>query len=486
MIRVFLAAGVAALALTAPAASAQPDKRGDRQSAQKTERAKAQKARSGERRAVRTERAARSETRRAPRVERTERRAQRFADVQQQERAERRAQPRQERVERRQVREQRAQRVERAPEQRAQRMGRAPERRAQRVDRRVNEQRAQRVDRVRQQRVVEQTARDRQLERIANRDDRQILRLDARREQQLERIANREQRQLARLAETRIIRANEWDDLARRGVWLNGCPPGLAKKPVACVPPGQVKNLVGQPLRVLSDRIALQPLPNRLRFAYPDNDDFFYRYGNGYVYRVDRDDQLVSALLPLFGLGLVTGQPFPAAYSNSFLPTGLQPFYANSRCGYSSFQDDYYRYANGYVYEVDCSTGLIEDVDPMLGYGYGFGQMMPLTYSAYNVPYQYRPLYYDTSDSYYRYAPGAIYQVDPSTSLITAVAALLTGGLNVGQPMPLGYSAYNVPYQYRATYFDTPNDWYRYSNGYVYRVDPRTQLVTALVASALT
>jgi hypothetical protein len=464
MIKVFLAAGVAALALTAPAA-AQDNKRGDRASEQKTERAKAQKARSADRKAVRTERAARSDDRRSARAERTERRQVQRAT----------AQPRQERAERRQaVVQQREQRVER---------GEARQQQVQRVDR--VEQRAQRVER--QQRGAERVnARERQIARVANRDDRQILRLDARRDRQLERIANRNQRQLARIAETRVVPLSEWNDLARGGVWLNGCPPGLARKPVACVPPGQVKNLVGQPLSVLSNRIALQPLPNRLRFAYADTDDYYYRYGNGYMYRVDRDDDLISALLPLFGLGLTTGQMFPTAYSNSYLPTGLQPFYANSRCGYSAFQDDYYRYANGYVYEVDCRTGLIEDVDPMLGYGYGFGQMMPLTYSAYNVPYQYRPLYYDTSDSYYRYAPGAIYQVDPTTSLITAVAALLGGGLNVGQPMPLGYSAYNVPYQYRTTYFDTPNDWYRYSNGYVYRVDPRTQLVSAIVASALT
>jgi hypothetical protein len=52
--------------------------------------------------------------------------------------------------------------------------------------------------------------------------------------------------------------------------------------------------------------------------------------------------------------------------------------------------------------------------------------------------------------------------------------------------MPIGYSAYNVPYAYRSTYYDTPNDWYRYSNGSIYRVDPATQLVTALVVSALT
>ena len=31
---------------------------------------------------------------------------------------------------------------------------------------------------------------------------------------------------------------------------------------------------------------------------------------------------------------------------------------------------------------------------------------------------------------------------------------------------------YNVPYDYRATYYDTPNAWYRYNNGYIYQVDP--------------
>ena len=32
---------------------------------------------------------------------------------------------------------------------------------------------------------------------------------------------------------------------------------------------------------------------------------------------------------------------------------------------------------------------------------------------------------------------------------------------------------------------DTPDDWYRYSNGNIYRVDPTTQLVTAIVKSIL-
>ena len=102
------------------------------------------------------------------------------------------------------------------------------------------------------------------------------------------------------------------------------------------------------------------------------------------------------------------------------------------------------------------------------------------------MPTQYLSLYYPTSDYSYWYAPGAIYQYDPNSSLITSVAALLSPGLTVGQALPAGYDVYNVPLAYRGTYYDTPNAWYRYNNGYIYQVDPTTQLVTAIVASLLT
>ncbi|HWI77110.1 MAG TPA: hypothetical protein VNS53_08530 [Sphingomicrobium sp.] len=297
---------------------------------------------------------------------------------------------------------------------------------------------------------------------------------------QLERIAEARNRELARVQRANVVRASDWEDLARGGIWANGCPPGLAKKPVACIPPGQANKLLGQRLNSLGDRIALRDLPTRLQYVYADTPDYYYRYGNGYMYRVDRNDDLISSLLPLFGLGYTAGQVFPSSYPYYGMPAAYQPFYPSN-----PYYD--YRYADGYMYQVNPYTGMIEDVDPLLGYGYGYGQMMPLAYSAYNVPYQYRPYYYDTSDYYYRYAPGAIYQVDPSTSLITAVAALLSpNSLAIGQPLPVGYSAYNVPYAYRSSYYDTPNDWYRYSNGSIYRVDPATQLVTALVVSALT
>ena len=291
------------------------------------------------------------------------------------------------------------------------------------------------------------------------------------RNDRIERVRDLRDRDVVRFADRDVV-----------GFGVGGCPPGLAKKPVRCMPPGQAKKVLGLRAQEARRIAAFDDVPIRLRSLYADTPDYYYRYGDGYMYRVNRTNDVVSALLPLFGLGYTAGQTWPVGYNayNYRLPMAYQPFYPQT-----PYAD--YRYANGYVYEVDPFTGLIRDVDPMLGYGYGYGQMMPTTYSAYNVPYQYRPYYYDTSNAYYRYAPGAIYQVDPTTSLITAVAALLSpNSLAVGQPLPMGYSAYNVPYDYRATYYDTPNDWYRYSNGNIYRVDPATQLVTALVAAALT
>ena len=267
--------------------------------------------------------------------------------------------------------------------------------------------------------------------------------------------------------------------------FANGCPPGLAKKSPACVPPGQARGdnryrnmaFVGAALPSI---YSSNMLPLGLRDLYRDNDDYYYRYGDGYVYRVDRDDNLVNSLLPLIGAGYGIGQPFPYMNnSNYYVPSYYQPFYQDS-----PYYD--YRYENGYVYQIDPYNGYIDNMIPLLDRGYGVGQMLPASYSYYNVPYQYRDLYYDTDDYYYRYAPGAIYQVDPQSRLITSVASLLSPGLSVGQALPMGYDVYNVPYAYRDNYYDTNDAWYRYANGNVYQVDPTTRLVTAIVASLLT
>ena len=270
------------------------------------------------------------------------------------------------------------------------------------------------------------------------------------------------------------VRDIDRDDLfvQRLGWGAGGCPPGLAKKNNGCMPPGQAKKLIGQPLSSAMRLAALDPLPSPFRSLFLDDDDYYYRWGGGYMYRVDRDNDFISSMIPLFGAALL-GQPLQPAYLNPYQPSYFSSFYPNSPY-------DCYRYGYGYVYETDCMTGLVEDVIPTYDYGYGVGQLMPSSYSYYNLPYTYRSSFIDNDDYYYRYAPGAIYQVDRSSTLISAVVALLTNGLSVGQPLPMGYSAYNVPLAYRSIYYDTPDMWYRYDNGYIYAVDPGTRMVNSV------
>jgi hypothetical protein len=261
----------------------------------------------------------------------------------------------------------------------------------------------------------------------------------------------------------------------------NGCPPGLWAKNNGCMPPGQAQRLLGAPLGVATGFAALNALPPAMSYLYPDTSDYYYRYGDGYLYQVNRSNNVIDSLLPLMAGGYLPGQYLPNDYMSSYVPD----YY-----GFNSFYPDYgdtcNRYEYGVVYQVDCGTGMVEDVVPIYAGGYGVGQMLPSSYAYYNVPYQYRSMYYDTPDANYWYAPGAIYQYDPRSSMITSVAALMSPGFSVGQPLPMGYDVYNVPYAYRASYYDTPNAWYRYNNGYIYQVDPVTRLVTAIVASLLT
>jgi len=256
------------------------------------------------------------------------------------------------------------------------------------------------------------------------------------------------------------------------------------------IAPTQAVQFVGQPLNVVSNSVPLMVLPSTVSYLYPDTPDYYYRYGNGYLYQVDRSSSLIAALIPLLAGGFMPGTYLPNTYMNSYVPDyyGLNSFYPSSYSGYDygyGYDNLCNRYANGVIYRVDCFTGMVVDVVPLYAGGYGVGQMLPSAYSYYNVPYQYRSMYYDTADYGYWYAPGAIYQYDPRSSLITSVAALMSPGFSVGQPLPMGYDVYNVPYDYRATYYDTPNAYYRYNNGYIYQVDPATMLVSAIVASIL-
>jgi hypothetical protein len=472
MTRLFLAAGVAALAISAPAgAQRDNDKQRDRgakvERADRQERAQAQRPQRAERAQVQ---------------QRAERRAER-AQVQQ--RAERRAE--------------RPQRIERQAERRVERPQRIE--RVQTMERQADrQQRIERIerrdDRAQRQAAVEQRI-DRRGDRVMNRVEDRLTERQQARAERLDRIGTNvaarvdsriERAQLRNDAFARRVAAfrdaSPTFDIARRArvrTFIDGCPPGLWLKNSECLPPGQAAKLLGAPISAVSNIVTLSALPQSLTYLYPDTDDYYYRYGNGYLYQVDRSDNLILSLLPLIAGGFIPGQYLPASYMNSYVPNyyGLSSFYQDSPYGCN-------RYHDGVVYQVDCVTGMIEGVVPLYASGYGVGQLLPSAYSYYNVPYQYRSLYYDNDDYGYWYAPGAIYQYDTGSSLITSIAALLSPGFAIGQPMPMGYNVYNVPYGYRTTYYDTANDWYRYNNGYIYRVDPTTQLVTAIVASILT
>jgi hypothetical protein len=207
------------------------------------------------------------------------------------------------------------------------------------------------------------------------------------------------------------------------GHWFlaeNGaCPPGLARKNNGCLPPGQAKKVFAVGEQLRSEWYRDYNLPLGYRSLYYDTPEYYYRY------------------------------------------------------------DD-----NGYIYRVDRESNLVSGLIPLLGGGFGVGELLPAGYGVYNVPLQYRDIYYDSPDAYYRYGDNAIYQVDPQTQMIESVVALLTGSsLGVGQMLPAGYDAYNLPLQYRDQYYDTDDSLYRYADGNIYQVDPQTQIIQAVISA---
>jgi hypothetical protein len=197
-------------------------------------------------------------------------------------------------------------------------------------------------------------------------------------------------------------RVNDWRP-TRTVTYLDGCPPGLAKKNNGCTPPG------------------LDRRDNRSRYydeprwwGYDRSGSDRYYYDDGYLLRLNGSN--VAGFIPLLGGALSIGNVWPSSYQPVRMP-------------------DYY---------VD---------------------------------------YYDLgAQPRYRYYDDVIYRVDPETQAIRSIAALLTGdNFTVGQPLPSGYDVYNVPYSYRDRYYDTPQAHYRYSDGYVYEVDPETTLIASAI-----
>jgi len=178
--------------------------------------------------------------------------------------------------------------------------------------------------------------------------------------------------------------------------------------------------------------------------------------------------------------------PGLARKHNGCMPPGQARHLLDERGWYDRWWPRYgegaYRYSDGYLVRL-VPSGAIDGFIPLAGGPLWVNNPWPANYAYDPVP-RYFVDYNGWNQPYdYRYADGIVYGLDPQTQMIQQVAGLLTGDpWAVGQPMPAGYDVYNVPYAYRGQYYDTPNSMYRYSDGYIYQMDPTTQLVQSIIS----
>lgn len=176
--------------------------------------------------------------------------------------------------------------------------------------------------------------------------------------------------------------------------------------------------------------------------------------------------------------GLIDGcPPGLAKKANGCQPPG-QARGNGYDAGWFGLTGDDYRYRDGYM--VRYGDGGISSYIPLLGGALSIGREWPGDFGVARVPDYYRS-YYNLGEDY-RYYDNTLYRLDPETSAIASIVALITGDdITVGRPMPSGYDVYNVPMGYRDRYRDGPDAQYRYSDGYIYQIDPETRLVAAAI-----
>jgi hypothetical protein len=198
-----------------------------------------------------------------------------------------------------------------------------------------------------------------------------------------------------------------------------------------------------------------------------------------------RDSNQIQRLRFDRGVGLIDGcPPGLARRNNGCMPPGQ--LRQQQRAWYSNWwgaRDDAANlvYDDGYLYRL-APSGAVAGFAPLLGGALWPGQTWPAQYQSYDVPDYYADYYGFDDQADYRLADGVIYGLDPQSQAIQSVLALVTDNdWQIGQRMPDGYGVYNVPYDYRDQYADTADSLYRYDDGYVYQVDPTTQLIQAAI-----
>lgn len=184
---------------------------------------------------------------------------------------------------------------------------------------------------------------------------------------------------------------------------IDGCPPGLAMKRNGCLPPGQAR------ARYRGFDPRFFGLAGAAGGQYFYEDGYLLRYGNTGL----------AGFLPLLGGALGIGNTWPAAYDYRPLPDYYSGYYGGG-------DPRGYRYADNVIYGVNPQTSAITSVAGLLmADDFGIGRPMPRGYDVYNVPPAHRGQYFDTPQTRYRYANGYIYEIDPGTSLISSAIPLV-------------------------------------------------------------
>lgn len=232
-----------------------------------------------------------------------------------------------------------------------------------------------------------------------------------------------------------------------------------------------------------------------------------YRDGHGHEFRVPTNDRVkvVTGRQDAGWTAPGRGQAIegcPAAISGKYQGCNLPPrthppekAWHDPRWFSRDFDDDTrYRYSEGYLLRLGGASGgapggssAVVGYTPLLGGALTVGRAWPGTYRPIALPGYYTRYYGLGGEGSYRYYDNTIYRVNAGDAAaadptITGIAALLLGEtIRIGQPMPGGYDVYNVPGRYRDQYRDGPDALYRYSDGYIYQLEPATRLVRAAI-----
>ncbi len=105
-----------------------------------------------------------------------------------------------------------------------------------------------------------------------------------------------------RVSDDRRFDRDRFGDRVQNGTNARNCPPGLAKKSPACIPPGQAKRLFNQGQRLpagFDDFSRYNQIPERFRSQVPYSRDARYIYRDDRVYVVNPTTRLVTTIIDL-------------------------------------------------------------------------------------------------------------------------------------------------------------------------------------------